>query len=133
MPHGRIKILGMKGVQGKLNRIKKKVPAEAANAINKSLVVVDKEVKINLTGKLLNVQTGLLHRGWSIRLASVRNLSGKLGTKVKYARIHEFGGRTGRGYKTKLRARHYLRAAVKSSTAKIHRIFDNALDKVASA
>jgi phage gpG-like protein len=138
-----IKVVGMKDVQRKLNRVKKAVPKEAVRAINKSLLLAEKEVKINLSGKILNVGTGgHNYRGGRLRrsfgvarenLAKINRLWGQIGSNVDYARIHEYGGKAGRNLSVNLKARKYFSKAIKKSMPNIHKLFDKAITRMVKA
>jgi len=77
---------------------------------------------------------------WSIRQVKFEgeNVIGIFGSKLPYARIHEFGGEYthtnlwGRGITAKIHmpARPYLRPALKSAEPKIHSFFKNAMQKL---
>ncbi len=60
-----------------------------------------------------------------IRRVFIRSnvLVGEIGSTVPYARIHEFGGKAGRGLKSNIPARPYLRPAVIKATPRIEKIF----------
>ena len=134
MANGSIKIIGLKKLQTKMSKVAKVVPHRAAQAINDSIIFVEKEMKNNLTNKLINVgKTGLLRKNWVKIRASTGKLIGILGTNTVYARIHEFGGRAGRNRSVKLRARKYLQTAIKDSQRKINKILDNAMKRIVRA
>lgn len=133
MVKGNIKIVGLKNVQAKLDRVAKACPKEASKAINQSLMAVHGEVKDNLSNKILNVDTGTLRRSFLIANSSARKLMGKVGTKIVYAAIHEFGGKAGRGLSVRLRARYYFKKSIKQSIKKINGYFDKAVRKIVKA
>jgi len=133
MVKGSIKIKGMEKVQAKLNRVAKACPKEASKAINQSLMAVHSKVKNNISNKLLNVDTGTLRRSFNIEHSQLTKLTGKVGTKLVYAAIHEFGGRAGRARSVKLRARRYFSKSIDQSMKKIHGFFDKAIRRVVKA
>lgn len=73
----------------------------------------------------LGVRTNRLRSSISSSEAikSGNEYSVKVGTNVEYARIHEFGGMTGRGLKTRMPARPFLRPSVED-TGNRQRILD---------
>ena len=78
--------------------------------------ILRKEVRRNLSGRVLNKRTGLLHSGLESVIRTIRDgVRLEMGfdlTKVPYARIHELGGRTGRNHATRIPKRPYLRRAL---------------------
>lgn len=86
--------------------------------------VVERQIKKNLSGKRT---PGNPYPGWvTTRLrtsvtsqASSDGMIVSIGPNVEYAAIHEFGGRTGRGGKTIIPARPYVKPAWKQSRTKI--------------
>lgn len=88
----RIEIKGTEAVMAALSR----KPVALRRAIGLGLrdgsKVVLRRATENLTGKVLNVKTGLLRRlQW---VADVDAGVAQVGTNVEYAAIHEFGGKT---------------------------------------
>lgn len=131
-----IKVKGMDAVKNKIKRMAKKSPEAAAKAINKSLLVIEKEVKGNLTNNILNVDTGRLRKSFGVasaNQANPRKLQGNIGSNVVYAKIHETGGQAGRDHKVRIPARYYFSKAIKASTSKINRIFSNAAGDIIKA
>lgn len=134
-----IKVVGMKAAQKKLDRLKKASPKEAAVAINKFLALIEKKVKINLSGKLLNVgkdHGGRLRRSFGLiksELANLRKLWGRIGSNIVYAAIHEFGGRAGRGLSVILKARKYFSKAINDASKNFNKILDEMLARIVRA
>ncbi len=62
-------------------------------------------VKKGKTGKMLNRTSGGLYHSITARADA---LSALVGTNKKYAAIHHFGGKAGRGRKVRIPARPYL-------------------------
>ena len=62
----------------------------------------------------------------SIRQVSIsgNKIEGIIGSKVKYAAIHEFGGKAGRGLSVTIRKRPYIHPAIKEEMPNIHEMFD---------
>ena len=91
-------------------------------ALDKVGELLAKQVHKNLSGTVLNVRSGLLRR--SVEVEIKRTSKGMAVeifvplSVVPYARIHEFGGRTGRGGATRIPKRSYLtRALVQKKTS----------------
>jgi phage gpG-like protein len=63
----------------------------------------------------LDVRTGTLRRSVKGTMESGNPIRGILSAgPLPYAAIHEFGGKTGRGHRVTMRARPYLRPALKA-------------------
>jgi phage gpG-like protein len=96
-----------------------KLPVE----LDKIGVQVVKNVRRNCSGRYLQRRTGKLYDSWEYVLQRMSNLGWRLSVEsdlrqVPYARIHDLGGMTGRGYKTKIKKTSYAsRAFVQSKTA----------------
>ncbi len=69
----------------------------------------------------LRIQTGALRSSWrAIKAKHVgRFVEGHVITRSPYAAIHEFGGTTGRGGTTRIRARRYVRPTLARNRHKI--------------
>lgn len=64
-------------------------------AVTRGVIRVEREIKLNLSGKVLHVQTGRLRTSIRHRIKVMRGgkrIVGRIGTNVVYAMIHEFGG-----------------------------------------
>ena len=96
-----------------------KLPVE----LDKIGVLVVKNVRRNCSGRYLHRRTGRLHDSWEYVLRRLSDLGWELSVEsdlgqVPYARIHDLGGMTGRGHKTRIRKTSYAsRAFVQSKTA----------------
>lgn len=88
--------------------------------------LVNKRIKQNLSGRILRKRTGKLHDSWDWEMTAI-NAGWRLtiGSDVVYAAIHNFGGWTGRGHKTKIKKTRYVDRAILASKAKIRSIFRN--------
>jgi phage gpG-like protein len=100
------------------------LPAE----LGKIGVLVTREIEKNLSGQLLNRRSGKLWSSWQWEV-SVSNSGWRLaiGSDVVYARIHEFGGMTGRGHKTQIKATHYVSKAVETTGEPVRRLIHDYL------
>lgn len=98
---------GDREVAARLGAMPDKVRAKLRTAIRSLTVDLLAKVKMNLTGRVLNVRTGLLRRSINMRVDQQEGtsgpgspdkvISGSVGTNkrtVPYAAIHEFGGKT---------------------------------------
>lgn len=75
----------------KLEEIQKLV----TKAITRGVLRVETAIKLNLSGKVLHVQTGRLRTSIRHKVKQMRGgkrIVGMIGTNVVYAMIHEFGG-----------------------------------------
>jgi phage gpG-like protein len=113
-----------------LNRLGK-LPVE----LDKIGVQVVKNVRRNCSGRYLQRRSDKLHDSWEYVLRRMSNLGWKLSVEsdlgqVPYARIHDLGGMTGRGHKTKIKKTSYAsRAFVQSKTA-IKKIIRNYMTRL---
>lgn len=100
-----------------------KLPVE----LDKIGVRVVKNVRRNCSGRYLHKRTGRLHDSWEYVLRRMSNLGWRLSVEsdlgqVPYARIHDLGGMTGRGHKSKMKKTSYASRAFVQSKAVIKRI-----------
>jgi phage gpG-like protein len=95
--------------------------------LDKIDVLVVRNVRRNCSGRYLHRRTGRLHDSWEYVLSRLSNLGWQLSVQsdlgqVPYARIHDLGGMTGRGHKTKIRKTSYATRAFVQSKTQIKRI-----------
>jgi len=65
----------------------------AREGLTAAALIVKRRIKENLTGRLLNVRSGRLRSSIAHRIEEADGeITAKIGTNVKYARIHEYGG-----------------------------------------
>jgi len=85
--------------------------------------ILTTEIKRNLSGRILQRRTGALHRSWGWEI-SAANAGWRLaiGSDVAYARIHEFGGWTGKGHRTKIKKSRYVSRAVIAQKVRVRRV-----------
>jgi hypothetical protein len=111
----------------------RKLPKALANLakLDKQLhrigVKVLKEVHRNLSGRYLHKQSGTLYGSWDYEVRPLPHHGYRLSVyadlgKAPYARIHDLGGMTGRGHKTKIRRRSYAKNAWITSYNDVQRI-----------
>ena len=107
----------------RLGRIRKAVSPAMEGVLSKIGNAIDKEIVENLSGRVLNVRSGRLRSSWFMPGPIVSRIVGgwrmMIGSNVPYARIHELGGMAGRGHKTKIPKRPYVRTALVSQAEKI--------------
>lgn len=89
----RISVLGGEKVRASLERSQKAFDEAVKKAVGKSLIIVYRRAMDNLTGRVLNVQTGRLRQSVQT-FQDMNEYTGTIGTNVEYAAIHEFGGQT---------------------------------------
>jgi phage gpG-like protein len=110
-----------------LERIRRATSPAIGRALEKIGFEVDKEILKNLSGRVLNVRTGKLRSSWANPGAITQRITGgwrmTIGSDVVYARIHELGGMAGRGHKTRIPRRPYMRPAIISQREKIQQAF----------
>lgn len=102
------------------------LPAE----LGKIGALLTKEIEQNVSGRILNRRTGNLWKSWQWEV-NVKDAGWQLivGSDVVYARIHEFGGMTGRGHKTRIPARYYVSKAIVSTWTPINDLLANYMAK----
>lgn len=109
-----------------------KMQSQMASELGRTLQTVgDKlmqDVRINLSGRVLHARSGKLRANVEQKINQERdNVTLKIGTDlsvVPYARIHELGGWTGQGHRTKIPKRPYLRRALVENKDFIRRSLD---------
>lgn len=145
-----IKIVGDKKLALKLSRKAKRLkPDVMVKCINESLIDMLGQVRKNISNVILNVgfeRGGQLRRSFHIKNASVATLSGKIGSPMIYARIHEFGGiikpvrakwlrfktRDGSWHmvkQVKIPARKYFSKSIKQAMPKVRKRWDKQIRK----
>lgn len=84
---------------------------------------ITREVRANLSGRILRKQTGKLHDSWRWLINAANNgWQLTVGSDVVYARIHNFGGFTGRNNATRIKKTRYLDRAVLAKKAQVRAI-----------
>jgi phage gpG-like protein len=97
--------------------------------VTQAMIFAEGEAKetFGRTGHL-RVQSGRLRS--SIKGGANRRgnkVIGYIGSNVSYAAIHEFGGMAGRGLRSKIPARPYLRPSVENNIIELNRIIQKAI------
>lgn len=93
--------------------------------------VVTTEIRRNLSGRVLQRRSGKLHDSWTWQIAA--KSAGwvlTIGSDVIYARIHEFGGFTGAGHRTRIKKSRYVSRAVIAKKAQIRRLLRDFLTRI---
>ena len=103
-----------------------KLPIE----LDKIGVKVVKNIRRNCSGRYLQKRTGRLHDSWEYVLQRMSNLGWKLSvesdlSRVPYARIHDLGGMTGRGHKSKMKKTSYATRGFVQAGSFVHRVLKN--------
>jgi phage gpG-like protein len=80
-------------VQARVAGLPAQATASMRKAISRSLDIVYRRIAMNLTGRVLHVDTGRLRQSIATSM-EIENLRGRIGTNVEYAAIHEYGGQT---------------------------------------
>jgi len=89
------------------------------------------EIQRNLSGRILQRRTGRLHDSWEWHVFSTNNgWELIIDSDIVYARIHEFGGFTGRNYATKIKKSRYLSKAMIAKKTQIRRIMTRYVSKI---
>ena len=89
-----LKLIGTKKVTGNMARLQKKVPSASYQSMARACELLRGYiVSKKLSGQLLKVRTNRLRGGIVKEVEQRGNITiGKVGSNVKYARIHELGG-----------------------------------------
>lgn len=84
------------------------------------------EIKRNLSGRILNKRSGKLYDSWEWEVTAA-NAGWRLiiGSDVAYARIHNFGGWTGKNHRTHIRKSRYVDRAVIAKKNQVRRILQD--------
>lgn len=89
----RLRVIGGPEVMAALAARHEAVTAAKKRALSESVMKVYRKIALNLTGGVLQVQTGRLRQSMQTFIAADGS-SATIGTNVEYARIHELGGQT---------------------------------------
>lgn len=80
------------------------------------------EVRRNLSGRILQVRTRRLWASWRYHVKRLKDMWVlTMGSRSPYSRIHDKGGWTGRGHKTKIPKRSYATKALVAKKPMIRR------------
>lgn len=90
------KVVGDTEVIEKLGRFPNSLRKQLKETVESLSIRFNRKVKQDkLSGQVLNVRTGRLRRSMSYNVTEARaKILGSIGTNVKYARRHEFGGKS---------------------------------------
>lgn len=124
-----VEVRGLDKLQRYLGRFDKTLRDGLLRAMKQTAAVVERHVKsAKLSGQVLRVRSGRL-RSSIIGRAEQRGteIIGVVGSNVIYARIHELGGRAGRGHRTIIPARPYLKPAMEEKREEILKLIDSAV------
>lgn len=117
-----------------LDRMQREMAQEIAATMSEIGDKILQDVQTNLSGRVLNVRTGRLRANVSRSVTADKNeVKLSIGTDlsiVPYARIHELGGWTGAGHRTKIPKRPYLRRALVENKDFIRRRLDKTIGKL---
>ena len=114
-----------------VNRITEKTNTFVEDGIGRAGLILERQMKINLSGPILNVVTGTLRRsvGTSLRRLGIRSevvvgSGAALGSSpVAYAGIHQTGGTInnafGRGFAIRIPARRWMTRSLETATGRI--------------
>lgn len=84
-----VKLEGDYALRVKFDGIQRNLRPMFRDAVQKSLYLLERDIKHKLTNQILNVQSGNLRRSITVNMLS--ELSGEVGTNLIYAPVHEFG------------------------------------------
>lgn len=87
-------ITGTEKTLARLQQIRGGMAAAMRRALSDGIMKVHRRASLNLSGRVLRVQTGRLRQSLQTSVEADGSAA-VVGTNVEYARIHEYGGRTG--------------------------------------
>jgi phage gpG-like protein len=87
-----IQLQGEQRLIARLTALPEQVRISLGRVITKLAIEVERNIKLKLSGSVLNVRTGVLRASIHHQvLMSATSVTATIGTGVNYARIHEFG------------------------------------------
>ncbi len=93
--------------------------------------MLKKEIRANLSGRVLNTRSGRLRGSWDFRVAAAsQGWVLEVGSSVVYARIHEYGGMSGPGRSVKTPKRRYVSKALVAKKQAIRALFRDYIAKL---
>lgn len=93
--------------------------------------IINKRIKINLSGRLLKKRSGDLHDSWTFDVkANAHGYRLTIGSDIAYAAIHNFGGFSGRNHATKIKKTRYVDKAVIQTKLKVRALLRDYLVKI---
>ena len=116
----------------------RKLPA-AVRRINKLPRMLDKigvkavkAIRRNCSGRYLQRRSGDLHDSWEYVLETMSNHGWRLivQSDIPYARIHDLGGMTGKGHRSKMRKRLYATRGMLTARKAIKRIMRDFIARI---
>lgn len=109
-------IVGGAEVKAQFDKMPDELQAELRKGIARAVLMVQKRTKQKLSDDVLKVKTGRLRRSITTQITErPGRVEGKVGTVVKYGRVHEFG------FSGQVSVREHLRKAVNSAKASMVR------------
>ena len=85
---------------------------------------VTQRIRDEASGHVLNIQSGNLWHSWGWQVGAINaGWRTVVGSDSVYARIHEYGGWTGKNHKTHIPARHYVSIALTKAYIDINQLF----------
>lgn len=120
------KFIGLQALKTEVKSLSDNFGKNMRKGMNQAVNLVEGDVIDNLSGKVLNVRTDRLRSSLQKQIHRY-GAWGKVKTGVVYARIHEFGGKTGRGHAVNIPKRPYMLPALEKNTKKIVEILGKAV------
>jgi len=121
-------------VQRMIDKANKRLGPFVEDTLNQIGRKILSKVQTNLSGRVLQKRSGRLHGAWGMKIepiaGGIRLTVGAINDNVPYDEIHDKGGKTGRGHKTKIPARYYYSKVPEEQDAAIDRIITNKLKRL---
>ena len=116
-----------------LARFEKGYPVAIRRSLHVAERILHKELTINMTGNVLHKRSGDLLRSWRGKKVSKMPDGFELvkGSSLVYSAIHEAGGMTGRGHRTRIPAGRYVSIAMERSRLRILSAINDGLKSAA--
>lgn len=90
------------------------------------------KIQMNMSGRILNKRSGRLFDSWGMNIApsGQNEIELTISSDSPYAEIHDKGGMTGRGHKTRIPARYYYSKTPDDVMPRIDNMIKARLDKI---
>ena len=93
--------------------------------------LVTDAIRKNSSGRILQRRSGRLEESWEWRLQAIKaGWELVIASDAPYARIHEWGGFTGRNHATKIKKTRYVTRAVLKQKPRIRRILRDYISRL---
>jgi len=90
------------------------------------------KIQMNMSGRILQKRSGRLFDSWGMNIApsGQNEIELKISSDSPYGEIHDKGGMTGRGHKTRIPARYYYSKTPDDVLSRVDNMIKAKLDKI---